>query len=52
MFKAIAPVYNVLFPNWHLLSELPELIRIYLDVKYFDLVVSENKQQQIAPLTL
>lgn len=45
MLKATASVYNILLPSWQLLPEVPELIWICLDIKYVDLVISENNKR-------
>lgn len=44
-FKATAPVYNTLLASWQLVPEVPELIWICLDIKYFDVVISENNKK-------
>lgn len=43
MFKATAAVYNVL-TFWELIPETPELLWISLDIKHFNLVVSEKNE--------
>lgn len=45
MFKATAPMYNVLLSFWQLLPEVRQLIWICFDIKYFDLVISENNKK-------
>lgn len=46
MFKATEPVYNGILPFWKLLPEIPELIWICLDIKYFDLVNTEITEKK------
>lgn len=44
MFKATAALYNVL-PFWELIPGILELIRICLDNKHFELIISENNEK-------
>lgn len=36
-----------LLASWQLLPEVPELIRICVDIKYFDVGVSENNKKYL-----